>query len=73
MTFVVQCTPIDGSKALRPRYSTVNAPELVCVIGVRTPGASKFSYPIFGPASAGAAGKVGVKFAGQLEDAATSL
>ena len=38
-----QFTPIEGSPAPRPMYSTVNTPELVAVPGVRIPGASKFS------------------------------
>src|SRR5256885_12471327 len=49
-TPVFQFAPIDGSTALRPKYSTVKRPELVCVIVVKTPGALKFSYPTFGPA-----------------------
>src|SRR2546428_12212322 len=49
-----QFTPIDGSPAPRPMYSTVG--PVLTVTGVRTPGASKFSYPIFGPLSVGAGG-----------------
>src|SRR5256885_14430323 len=49
-----QFTPIDGSPAPRPMYSTVG--PVLTVTGVRTPGASKFSYPTFGPVSAGAGG-----------------
>src|SRR2546426_8609902 len=47
-----QFTPMEGSPAPRPMYSTVG--PVLTVTGVRTPGASKFSYPTFGPVSAGA-------------------
>src|SRR5438552_1321126 len=55
-TPVFQSLPTEGSPAPRPMYSTVSPPELVDVTWVRTPGASKFSYPILGPVSSVAAG-----------------
>ena len=52
-TPVAQLLPMEGSPALRPMYSTecTCCPASVVVTGVSTPGAAKFSYPIFGPVS----------------------
>src|SRR6266404_1120472 len=70
---VIQLLPTEGSPALRPRYSTELTcwPASVVLTGVKTPGAMKFSYPIFAPVSLGAMGigvGVGVAWARSVPD-----
>src|SRR5437016_7499493 len=55
-TPVAQLLPTEGSPPLRPMYSTEFGccPAEVVLTGTRTPGTTKFSYPILGPLSWGA-------------------